>query len=192
MPVLNRQMYISYTDLVDAAPFPVRYAYLCWVTDEPDTERTEMPALPEPISGQVALLGVVEIVLRSPNLNPATSFTGPSFTQEIPNVPIAGGIEPAIVGDAEPAVAGTTFLCSEGGWFGRVNSAGTVLPIQGYVYTWLRDGEPIVSEEPIVGNSYTATAEDEGSVISCEVFAITFGEAQSVTSHITNGIAVTA
>jgi hypothetical protein len=148
-----------------------------------------MPTLPEPISGQVALLGVVGVVRRSPDLNPATSFTGPSFTQEIPNIPIAGGISAAIVGDAEPAVVGTTFTTSEGGWFGRVNSAGDVLPIQGYEYQWLRDGAEIVGA---TSNTYTAILADEGTDISCEVYAITFGGALSVTVQVTNSILITS
>jgi hypothetical protein len=190
MPVLNRQLYISYTNLFGSAPYPVSYGYVCWVTEDPDPGRLLMPGLPEPISGQVATLGVVETVRRAANLSLTTTFTGSEFAAEIPTIPTPGGISAAITGNASPAVVGTTFTASEGGWFGRVNSAGAVLPIQGYSYQWRRDGAPI-SPTPPAGNTYTAVGGDVGTEISCAISAITFGEAISSGTHITNSIAVT-
>lgn len=190
MPVLNRQLYISYTTLIDEAPFPVRYGYITWVTEEPDVARVSMPSPGDPIAGAIAMLGDVQVIRRAPNLSGGTKVSG-TFATEVPGPPTPGIIEPSIVGDAEPAVVGTTFTAAEGGWVLATNSAGQELPIEEYRYEWRRDGVAIETETPF-GPVYVAQAADAGTTITCAIRGVTFGQADSVSEVVTNGIAVTA
>jgi hypothetical protein len=188
MPVLNRQLYISYSTLIGDAPFPVDYGYVVWVTDDPDSTRVSMPALPDPISGAATLLGDVQVVRRSDALALASRVAG-TFATELPGAPTPGIIEPSIVGDAEPAVVGTTFTAAEGGWVLATNSAGQELPIEEYRYQWRRNGVDIAGA---TNQAYQAQIADAGTTITCAIRGVTFGQAVSATEVVTNGIAVTS
>lgn len=186
MPVLNRQLYISYSTLIGDAPFPVDYGYVVWVTDDPDPTRVSMPALPDPISGAATLLGDVQVVRRSDALALASRVAG-TFATELPGAPTPGIIEPSIVGDAEPAVVGTTFTAAEGGWVLATNSAGQELPVEEYRYQWRRNGVDIAGA---TNQAYQAQLADAGTTITCAIRGVTFGQAVSIAEVVTNGIAV--
>jgi len=186
MPVVNRQQYISYTDLVDSAPFPIRYGYIVWTTETPDVARAEMPALPDPISGAAALIGEVQVIRKAPVMGTVSKIGG-TYALEVSPPPTPGIIEGSIVADADPIVLGTTISADEGGWTAASNSAGQTLPIEYYEYRWLRNDVVVEGETTA---SYVISALDSETELRCEFRAVSFGQSPAASWESSNALGI--